>query len=178
MVTLRQTLVLAGALAVGCAHGPKNAQERTALEQDAMAALDRMTQQDPGIRQLLDQAAGYVVFPSIKQGGFIVGGAGGKGVVFQHGTPIGFAEMSRASVGAEVGGQKFAELIVLRDQSALDRLRASPFDIGGQASAVMIRSGAAASTQFSANGVSVFVDPLGGAMINVSLMGQRVRFTS
>jgi lipid-binding SYLF domain-containing protein len=135
-----------------------------------------MVAADPSLRPVLDQAAGYVVFPDVRQGGFVVGGASGKGVLYERGQPVGFAELSQASVGAQVGGQKFSELIVLRDQTALDRIRASNFDFGSQVSAVAVRTGAGSATTFGENGAAVFVKPKAGAMLNVSVTGQTIRF--
>ena len=162
-------------VAVGCAGVPKSTAKRNALTSDAHETVATMTADDPSLRPLLDRSAGYVVFPQVKQGGFVVGASQGHGVVFQNGRVIGFAELRQASVGAQIGGQKFSEIVVLEDQNALDRVKASKLAVGGQASAVAIRTGAAASSRFE-SGVAVFVKPIGGAMLNVSLTGQQIRF--
>jgi lipid-binding SYLF domain-containing protein len=177
MSRTRAVSVALSCLVLGCASAPKTTAQRDVLRNDADNTLATMTANDPSLRPLLDSAAAYVVFPEIKQGGFVVGGAGGRGVLYQNGMVVGYAEMSQASVGAQIGGQKYAELIVLRDQAALDRLRASNFDFGGQVSAVAIRAGAAATSNFSSSGVAVFTKPKGGAMLNVSLTGQKIRLT-
>jgi lipid-binding SYLF domain-containing protein len=161
---------------VACASTPKSTAQRDALTTDAHNTVAMMTAADPGLQPLLDQAAGYVVFPDVKQGGFVVGASAGKGVLFEGGVPVGFAELRQASVGAQVGGQTFSELVVLKDRQALDRVKASKFAFGGQASAVAIKSGAASSARFE-SGVAVFVRPKGGAMLNVSVTGQRIKFT-
>jgi len=161
----------------GCASAPKTATQRAELHETASQTVAQMTARDPGLQTLLDQSAGYLVFPEVKQGGFVVGGAGGKGVLFEKGRPAGFAELTQASVGAQIGGQKYAEIVVIRDQFALDRVRASNVDLGAQASAVIVKSGAAASTRFNDSGLAVFVQPTAGAMVNASVTGQRVRIT-
>lgn len=169
-------LALGGGV-VGCASTPKTSAQRAELQTDAQQTVASMTARDPGLRTLLDQSAGYIVFPAVKQGGFVVGGAGGKGVLFEKGRPIGYAEMTQASVGAQIGGQKYSEIVVIRDKWALDRVRASNIDLGAQASAVILRAGAAAATRFNESGLAVFVEPTAGAMVNASLTGQRVRIT-
>jgi lipid-binding SYLF domain-containing protein len=161
----------------GCASTPKTSEQRSQLHDDANQAKAEMAANDPGLQTLLDTSAGYIVFPNVRQGGFVVGGAGGKGVLFQNGQPAGFAELSQASVGAQIGGQSYSEIVVLRDQYAIDRVKASNFDLGAQASATMVKSGAAAATRFNDQGVAVFVHPKKGAMLNVSLTGQKVKFT-
>jgi lipid-binding SYLF domain-containing protein len=159
-----------------CASGPKTVAERDALTQRADQVLATMTATDPSLRPLLDTAAGYVIFPDVKQGGFVVGGASGRGVLYERGVPVGFADLSQASVGAQVGGQTYAELVVLRDQFALDRIRSGNFKLGAQASATALTAGAATATRFGESGMAVFVKPWGGAMLNVSLTGQTIRF--
>lgn len=169
---------MVGALFLGgCATAPRTASERSELEVQASQSVQAMTAKDPALRPLLDQAAGYIVFPAIKQGGFVVGGAGGRGVIYEGGQMVGFAELSQASVGAQIGGQKYAELVVVRDKYTLAKIRSGDIDLGTQASAVILRQGAGNATSFGDSGISVFVDPIGGAMLNVSLTGQRVKST-
>jgi lipid-binding SYLF domain-containing protein len=161
----------------GCASAPKTSIARAELHEEADQTVATMTAADPGLKPLLDQSAGYIVFPDVKQGGFVVGGAGGKGVLYEHGRRTGFAELSQASFGAQVGGQAFSEIVVIRDQYALNRVKASNIDLGGQASATIVKAGAAAAAPFNQAGLAVFVEPKGGAMLNVSLTGQKVKFT-
>ena len=111
MVRLLGQFMMVSALVVGCASAPKTHSQRTQLERDAAQAQREMLAKDPTLQSLLDRAAGHIVFPEIKQGGFVVGGASGRGVIYEHGRPSGFADLSQASVGAQVGGQKFAEMI-------------------------------------------------------------------
>jgi lipid-binding SYLF domain-containing protein len=168
-------IAAAGLLVVGCAHAPKTEAARQDLTQQAQVTLQDMQSRDPNLQALLNSSAGYIVFPKVAQGGFIVGAGSGKGVVFQNGQPIGFATLNRGSVGAQVGGQTFAELIVVRDAYTLQRIKAGQFNLGAQASAVAITYGASAATRFN-NGVAVFVQPHGGAELNLSLTGQRIKF--
>jgi len=176
MLGLGLFVALAGA--AGCAStAPKTTEQRATLDTDAQSAVAEMTAADSDLKSMLDQAAGYVVFPNIRQGGFIVGGAGGRGVLYEHGKQVGYAQLSQASVGAQLGGQSYAEIVVLRDQAAVDRMKSKEFDVGGQASAIAVKAGAAASTSFTDDGIAVFVNPKKGAMINVSLTGQRVKYS-
>jgi lipid-binding SYLF domain-containing protein len=178
MLRILGQLVIVGALAVGgCASAPKSASARSELEMDAARAKQAMLTKDPALHSLLDQAAGYIVFPEVKQGGFVVGAANGKGVVYEKGRFVGYANLTEASVGAQVGGQKFAEMVIVRDRFTLDKIKSGSLDVGAQASAVIIRQGVAAATQFGNNGVAVVIDPLGGAMVNASVSGQRIKTT-
>ena len=59
---------------------------------------------------------GYAVFPTIGKGGFVVGGAHGKGRVYQKGKYIGDTSMTQLSVGLQLGGQAYSEMIFFEDQ--------------------------------------------------------------
>jgi lipid-binding SYLF domain-containing protein len=165
-------------LAVGGAASAKHGEEGAALVTQAENTVEVMASRDAGLRPLLNRSAGYIVFPRVGEGGFIVGGAGGKGVLFENGRVAGYAKLSKVSAGAIAGGQKFAELVVIRDQGTLARLKEGKFDVGASASAVAIRSGAAAQTQFGEKGVAVFVHSEAGAMVNLSLSGQHIKITA
>jgi len=158
-----------------CAHAPTTESERQNAEARAMATVQQMEARDPGLKYLLDQAYAYAVFPDIGKGGFIVGGAHGRGVLFERGRPNGFIELNQASIGAQIGGQTFAEMIVFRDQYAVGRLKQGPFELAGNASAVALNAGAAATANFI-NGVAVFTMPHGGLMAELSVSGQKLNY--
>ena len=160
----------------GCAHAPTQPGERADLVRNAEQTLARMEARDPTLRPLIDRSVGYVVFPAVGQGGFLVGGGAGSGVLFENGQPVHFATVSNMAVGAIAGGQRFAQVVVLRDPAALVQLKSGRFAFGAQASAVMLRSGAAAGATFD-KGTAVFVEPVHGAILNASIGGQRIRLT-
>ncbi len=160
-----------------CATAPKTVSEQRDLEAKADASLQSMRTRDPGIQGLLDSSAGYVVLPEVGKGGFVVGGAHGKGVLYEHGMKTGFVSMSQASVGAQIGAQTFAELVVIQDAFTVQRLKAGTYSFGANASAVVLTTGAAATPRF-VEGVAVFTVPTGGAMAELSLSGQKLDYQS
>jgi lipid-binding SYLF domain-containing protein len=159
----------------GCETAPESEAKRESLQQSAQAALNEMTTTDPTLREVLDRSAGYAIFPEVGKGAFVVGGAYGRGVVYERGKMIGFADISQASVGLQAGGQSFTELVVFMSQDALNRLRGGKFDVGAVAEAVALTKGVAREANFS-NGVGVFVVPRGGLMAGVSVQGQILDF--
>ncbi len=175
--TVARLMLVGAALVAGCASTPRTQAKRTELEQAANEAREAMLNKDPSVRPLLDQSAGYVIFPDVKEGGFIVGGAGANGVVYEKGRPVGYAQLSRAELGALAGGQKYAELVAVRDRFTFDKMKAGDLDVGAAASAVILHAGVASSTNFGAKGVAVVIDPIGGAMVNASITGQRIKAT-
>jgi lipid-binding SYLF domain-containing protein len=176
LLALSPALAVALALALAaCATAPETRAEQEGLEQQASAALQSMQAADPTLRSVLDDAHGYVIFPEISEGAAVVGGAGGTGVVYEQGRPIGYATLSHATIGPQLGGQSFSELIVFEDSAALERLKAGDFDLTAEAEATALRSGVSARTEFQ-DGVAVFVDAESGLFAGASVGGQRIDF--
>ena len=89
-------------------------------------------------------AHGYAVFPTIGKGGVGIGGAHGKGRVYEKGKYIGDASMTQVTVGFQLGGQAFSEIIFFEDQRALKEFTTGNFEFGAEASAMAITAGASA----------------------------------
>lgn len=137
----------------------------------------------------------YAVFPTIGKGGFIVGGAHGKGRVYRHGRLIGDTTMTQLSVGFQAGGQAYSEIIFF--QTALDfaRFQSGKFALGAQASAVAITASASASASTAGSsagasgteenavttgryqdGIAVFTIAKGGLMYEAAVAGQKFTY--
>ena len=173
---IRTTALFALALAmVGCNTAPKNQGQKDALRGEADAAVQAMTTQDPSLKNFMNGAHGYAVFPNIGKGGFIVGGSYGRGVVYEQGEFIGYADLTKVSVGLQAGGQAFRQLIVFQNKEALDDLRFGKLKFDATASAVAVNAGAAATADYR-NGVVVFAQPTGGLMAEASIGGQEFGF--
>lgn len=173
--TLLPALVAAAMIAAGCETVPETPEKQQALQSEAQAALQSMTAKDPSLQQVVNDAYGYAVFPDVGKAGAIAGAAYGRGIVYAQGQPVGYAELNQASVGLQLGGQTFAELIIFQNEAALNRMQAGNFDVGASASAVAVNTGVGAETRFE-NGIAVFVMPKGGLMGDLSLTGQRINF--
>jgi lipid-binding SYLF domain-containing protein len=104
-----------------------------------------------------------------------VGGAYGRGVVYEQGRHVGYSDLSQASLGLQAGGQTFSELIVFEDKGALDRFKTGSLDFGADASAVVLESGVATNASF-ADGIAVVVRPIAGAMVEASIGGQKFSY--
>lgn len=138
-----------------------------------------------------DHAYGYAVFPTIGKGGFVVGGAHGKGQVYRGTAMAGRTSVTQLSVGFQLGGEAFSEIIFFEDQAAYERFTAGNFEFSAQAQVVAIVIGAQAQTgttgtssgagdvQFKGiyqNGMAVFTKVKGGLMYEASLAGQKFTF--
>ena len=168
-------VVAAGLATTGCATAPKSHAERQSLVAESDAAVQSMVAKDASLRDFLDRAYGYAIFPNIGKAGAIVGGASGRGIVYEQGRPVGYVQLNQASVGAQLGGQTYSELIAFQNDAALNRIKAGDFDMGADVSAVALKAGAAGTAHFE-GGMAVFVQPKGGLMAEASIKGQKITF--
>src|ERR1017187_7300907 len=96
-------------------------------------------------RHFFDTAYGYAVFPTVGEGGLIVGGALGKGRVYVHGTLVGDASLKQLSAGFQAGGKAYSEIVFFADKRALDEFESGAFEFSAGASAIAITAAVGAS---------------------------------
>lgn len=172
LTMLAATFVVA---ASACATAPKTATERSTLESKATSTLHEMIARDPHLDKVVSSSVGYIVFPEIGKAGLAVGGAFGRGVLFEHGSAKGFVKLTQASYGLQAGAEGLAELIVFSDPMAVAKVKSGEFELGGNMSAVVIKEGAAISARF-VHGMAVFQMPRGGLMVEASIAGQHLSY--
>lgn len=158
-----------------CSTAPKTEADKEALTANTAGALANFKAADPTLQGLLDRSVGYAVFPSIGKAGFVVGGAFGRGEVFEGGKKIGYADVTKANIGATIGAQTFSELLIFLTPEKLNAFKQGNFSLTADVSAVAIKSGAAAASNVS-KGVVVFVKSDGGFMAEASVGGQGFSF--
>lgn len=172
----RFALPVAALLFAACASVPETRQEQQALVTQANGTLQMMTARDPSLQQVLDQSAGYVVFPSIGEAGvFLAGGSAGVGVVYENGQPIGYARLREGTLGPQLGGQSFSELLILQTPDAMQRFRAGNFDLTADLTATALSYGAGAQLRFE-GGVAAIVSSEEGLMAGATVGGQSIDF--
>jgi lipid-binding SYLF domain-containing protein len=153
--------------------------------------------EDAGIGDMFNSAYGYALFPTIGKAGFLVGGAYGKGRVFEKGNHIGNAEMMQATIGFQLGASGFSEVIFFEDKRALDEFCGGNFEFGADAQVTVITAAAEASANTTGSsatasggknnaaianagyykGLATFTITKGGLMYEVSIGGQKFKFT-
>jgi lipid-binding SYLF domain-containing protein len=127
------------------------------------------------VDKFFSTAVGYAVFPTIGKGGFIVGGAGGDGVLYVGGKPVGRAGMGQATIGFQLGGQTFSEIIFFENESTLSDFQKGNFALAAQASAVALSAGAAAAANYE-HGVAIFTATKTGLMYEATVGGQKFSY--
>jgi lipid-binding SYLF domain-containing protein len=137
----------------------------------------------------------YAVFPNIGEGGFIVGGAFGRGHVYVNGQLTGDATMKQLSIGFQAGGQDYSQIIFFQDKRALDQFQSGAFEFSAGAKAIAITAGANASAGTNGvtsgasagkrdattdgnynDGMAVFTIAKGGLMYAAALAGQKFTY--
>jgi lipid-binding SYLF domain-containing protein len=173
------SLLAVVAMAVaGCESTSGNSQsENATLSTRAHAALDQMANSNESVRDAMQNAYAYVIFPEVGKAAVGIGGAGGKGVVYQGGHQVGYATLNQGSLGPQIGGETYSELILFQNQSSFSNFQSGNLTFGADASATVVKAGAAAAGQF-VNGTRVLILPKGGLMAGASINGQKFTYTA
>ena len=141
------------------------------LEHDVKSAKAAFTEMGPEMADLFTNSVGYVIFPNVGKGAWILGGAAGNGILYENGKLQGYAELRQIDIGFQFGGQAYREVIFFKDQQALSNFKEGNFGFEGTASAVILEKGKAKSIKFE-DGVGVAMMPKAGAMVGLSVAGQ------
>ncbi len=159
--------------------------------------IDVFTKSD-AVKPFFNEAYGYAVFPTVGKGGIVLGGAYGSGKVYKNSVMTGTTSLMKISIGFQLGGQAFSEIIFFKDERAYNEFISENFEFDGSLSAVVITAAAQAQTSTQGNtagaslgpatgaqaetsytkGMAVFVHTLGGLMYEMSIGGQKFTFTS
>ena len=143
--------------------------------------------------QFFKKSYAYAVFPTIGKGG--IGGAHGTGRAYANGVHVGDSSMTQITIGWQLGGQAYSQIIFFQDKRAFDEFTGGNFEFGAQATAVAITAGASAqagttgasagasgtqqhaktAAQYS-KGVAVFTVAKGGLMYEASIGGQKFTY--
>ena len=142
-----------------------------------------------------DTAYAYAVFPTVGEGGLILGAALGKGRVYVQGKLVGDSKLKQLSAGLQLGGKAYSEIIFFEDKRALDEFESGKFEFSAGASAIAITAAAGASvgtngTQANASGtesnatavgqyykgMGVFTVAKGGLMYAAAIAGQKFSY--
>jgi lipid-binding SYLF domain-containing protein len=139
---------------------------------------------------------GYALFPTIGKAGLVVGGAHGEGRVYKGGKHVGDSTVTQLSVGFQLGGQAYSQIVFLQDKRAYDEFTSGEFEFGAGVGAVAITAAANANATTAGNtagasggsknadtvsggyhkGMAVFTVAKGGLMYEASISGQKFTY--
>ena len=183
---LKSTAALAfGSLALAGCTTTKSSGESAATDMSKRQSIDssvdgtmsRLYTTVQGSRELVAKARGILVFPSVLQVGFVVGGQYGEGALRVGGSTVGYYSTVSGSFGLQAGAQSKAIIFLFMTQDALDKFRGSDgWSAGVDASVALVKIGAngVVDTTTATAPVEAFVLTNAGLMADVSLAGTKV----
>ncbi len=175
--SMRKTTIVGLALisfaltATSWAWDPDEADEYHAKSQEA---ISEFKENDPSIQRFFDASSGYLVIPTVGKAGFGIGGARGKGILYENGAITAIVTLTQLSFGFQWGGQAYSEFIFFEDGATLTNFKRGNYELGAQASAVAITAGASADADFN-GGMAIFTQAKGGLMYEASVGGQKFK---
>ncbi|GGG32433.1 YSC84-related protein [Christiangramia forsetii] len=162
---------------ISCGPGKSGSGDVDALMSDTRDAKAAMIQADNNLQELFSTSAGYAIFPNVGKGAYIIGGASGNGIVYEKGTMVGYSNLKQVDVGLQVGGKAYREVLFFKTQEALNDFKDGEYELSGNATAVIIEKGKSKTIKFE-DGIAVATMPKAGAMVGVSVAGQRFGYTA
>lgn len=168
--------VLGIAFLAACATAPRTVDDKNELVRDADSALTLARTDNSSFDSIIRNAPGFAVFPTVGKGGMGIGGAYGRGIVYKNGAAIGYTDVSQGTVGAQLGGQTYTQILVFEDAHSLNRFQKGNYEFSAQATAVALQSGEGANAQFR-DGVAVFTMAERGLMAEAVVGGQKFSYS-
>lgn len=144
------------------------------------------------VPEMMAESYGYAVLPTIGKGGIGIGAAGGTGCVFAGGKETGKVSMGQVTIGWQLGGQAYSQIILFKNADVYRDFTRGQFEFGADATAVALTYGAqaGASTKGASasagdtkaagmwkRGMAVFTLAKGGLMYEASIGGQKFNYT-
>ena len=91
------------------------------LDRDANEAINKFIADNKGGDAFLVKAKAFLVFPDIKEAGMFIGGKYGEGVLRVQRTTKAYYSIKSASVGMQMGAQKYSMIIAFTSEAALNK---------------------------------------------------------
>ena len=141
----------------------------------AQSAIAEFKKADKGLEKFFAESHGYAVFPTVGKGGIGIGGAYGAGVVFVGGEPAARSELKQVTVGLQLGGQSYREVLFFESKDAFTGFQQGELKLSAQASAVAATEGVSANLKYN-GGIAIVTMAKGGLMYEASVGGQHFSY--
>ena len=169
------SILMLALLMNGCSATPETAEDRDMLANSSEAAISRFQESDPRTGTFFDSAYAYAVFPKITKGSAGIGGAYGRGVVYQGGKMTGYASVTQGSIGAQLGGMSWSEIVFFQNRWAYDKFTSDQFAASADASWAGPDKGGANTLNYS-DGVMIFTMDARGFSASAAVGAQQCNF--
>jgi lipid-binding SYLF domain-containing protein len=153
----------------------QRADKRSQLDQEAQETIARMIEQDPGIEQELDEAAGYFVSRISAANVAVIGGGQGIGVLVdnQSGDRT-YLNVKRFDLGAGLGVRYYRVLMLIETREKLEEIRTGTTFRAATTDIAAGKAGSASVVSTQGEGVSVHFLAESGGSIAVSARAIRL----
>lgn len=173
-----RTFVIAIALVWTSISSPAaRAEDAARLDADARAALKSLYASHRATEAVVKHGAGTLVFPHIVKGGAGIGAEFGEGALIEHDNVTGHYNMISGSIGFQLGAQKYTQIIVFTEPSALAKFKDSAgWKVGVDGSVVVAtagKSGELDTQKMQSPIVAFFLDEK-GLMYDATLEGSKI----
>ena len=145
-------------------------------QSDVPPVIAKFKEKDPGMEKIFSDAVGYAVFPTVGKGAIGIGGARGKGWVYEGGAIVGKSTLTQVSIGFQLGGQAYSEIVFFQTKQALANFKLGHLKLDAQASAIALTARASVDLAYR-NGVAIVTMAKGGLMYEASVGGQKFSYT-
>jgi len=166
--TLRTLLALLALGSAGCSIFPGRGNALTDPEMTAAEEALRAFAADERLEPFFAQAEFIAVYPTSIRAGLGFGGGLGHGVVFRGEQAIGRTSMYQVSVGANVGGQVYRQVLFFKTEASFERLMGDAMEFAGQANLAVARAGGSSTPSFNTD-VALFTQLRGGLLVEGSV---------
>jgi lipid-binding SYLF domain-containing protein len=162
----------------GLAEHDKRIHESATVLSEIMGAGDKAIP-----KELLEKAQCVAVVPNLKRAGFILGAKYGKGVVTcREGNRVGWTAPSTiriegGSIGLQIGAGETDVVLIVMNQSGMNRLMKDKFTVGGDASVMAgpVGRSAQAETDAAMKAEILAYSRAHGVFAGISLEGATLR---
>jgi lipid-binding SYLF domain-containing protein len=145
------------------------------MEKNCQKTIEAFKDKNQKFDSYFTKAYGYAILPNVGKGAIGIGGAHGKGLVYEQGQIVGETKMTQITIGFQWGGQAYSEVLFFEDEKAMKAFKYGGIEFAGQASAVAVTAGASADIAYK-NGIAVFTLAKGGLMYEASIGGQKFKY--
>ena len=173
---IRVAMVCAAVAFAGFA-GPAMAKSAAEIDAEVNASLKQFESEVPAAAELVNKAAGVLVFPSVIKAGLGIGGEYGEGALRIDGKTADYYATAAGSFGLQIGAQSKTVVILFMTQDALSEFRGSDgWEAGVDGSVAMVQVGAGGSidTTNIKDPIIGFVFGQKGLMANLTLEGSKM----
>lgn len=177
MIDYLVRLIVVSLVALGGILPQAHAAPRAQIDADVDAALYRFEGEIGGARELMAQAAGVLVFPSVVKAGMGIGGEYGEGALLRGGRPVAYYNIVSASIGFQLGVQVRTVIIAFMTEESLRSFRRKhgwKVGVDGSVTLLVVGVGGSIDTNQIKNPVVGFILDQKGLMYNLTLEGSKI----